>query len=56
MAVLFVMMTWSGCVLAGLADKLASPEAMAVAVRAYAEETNRRNHERRAQADGSPRP
>ena len=38
-------------VLSGLTDKLVSPEAVASAVRAYAEETNRRNHERRAQAD-----
>jgi len=38
-------------VLAGLTDKLVSPEAVAAAVRAYAEETNRQNHERRAQAD-----
>jgi hypothetical protein len=33
-------------VLAGLTDKLVSPEA--VAVRAYAEENNRQIHERRA--------
>ena len=33
-------------VLAGLTDKLVSPEAVAVAVRAYAEEANRQNHER----------
>jgi hypothetical protein len=38
-------------VLAGLTDKLVSPEAVAVAVRAYAKETNRQNHERRAQAE-----
>jgi len=38
-------------VLAGLTDKLVSPEAVAVAVRAYAAETNRQNHERRAEAD-----
>jgi hypothetical protein len=38
-------------VLAGLNDKLVSPEAVAAAVRAYAEETNRQNHERRPQAD-----
>jgi site-specific DNA recombinase len=38
-------------VLVGLTDKLVSPEAVAVAVRAYAEETNRQNHERRAQAE-----
>jgi site-specific DNA recombinase len=42
-------------VLAGLTDKLVSPEAVAVAVRAYAEETNRQNHERRAQAGASRR-
>ncbi len=42
-------------VLAGLTDKLVSPEAVAVAVRAYAEETNRQNHERRAQAESSRR-
>ena len=42
-------------VLAGLTDKLVSPEAVAVAVRAYAEETNRQNHERRAQAEASRR-
>ncbi|MDB5605022.1 MAG: recombinase family protein [Bradyrhizobium sp.] len=38
-------------VLVGLTDKLVSAEAVAVAVRAYAEETNRQNHERRAQAE-----
>ncbi len=43
-------------VLAGLTDKLVSPEAVAVAVRAYAEETNRQNHERRAQVEASRRP
>jgi site-specific DNA recombinase len=32
-----------------------SPEAVAVAVRAYAEETNRQNHERRAQAEADRR-
>jgi site-specific DNA recombinase len=42
-------------VLAGLTDKLVSPEAVAVAVRAFAEETNRQNHERRAQAETSRR-
>jgi hypothetical protein len=42
-------------VLAGLTDKLASPEAVAVAVCAYAEETNRQNHERRAQVEASRR-
>jgi len=41
--------------LAGLTDKLVSPEAVAVAVRAYAEETNRLNHERRAQAETNRR-
>jgi site-specific DNA recombinase len=40
-------------VLAGLTDKLVSPEAVAVAVRAYAEETNCQNRERRAQAETS---
>ena len=38
-------------VLSGLTDKLVSPEAVATAVRAYAEEINRRNHERRAEAE-----
>jgi len=38
-------------VLSGLTDKLVSPEAVAEAVRAYHEETNRLNHARRAQAD-----
>jgi site-specific DNA recombinase len=38
-------------VLAGLTDKLVSPEAVAVAVRAYAEESNRQNHQRRAQVE-----
>jgi hypothetical protein len=42
-------------VLAGLTDKLVSPEAVAVAVRAYVEETNRQNHERRAQTETSRR-
>jgi len=42
-------------VLAGLTDKLVSPEAVAVAVRAYAEETNRQSRERRAQAETSRR-
>jgi site-specific DNA recombinase len=42
-------------VLAGLTDKLVSPEAVAVAVRAYAEETNRQNHERRAHTETSRR-
>src|SRR5260370_31382344 len=40
---------------AGLTDKLVSPKAGAVEVRAYAEETNRQNHERRAQAETSRR-
>src|ERR1700694_177110 len=38
-------------VLAGLTDKLVSPGAVAVAVRAYAVETNSQNHERRARAE-----
>ena len=42
-------------VLAGLTDKLVSPEAVAAAVRAYAEETNRQNHERRAQGEADRR-
>jgi site-specific DNA recombinase len=42
-------------VLAGLTDSLVSPEAVAVAVRAYAEETNRQNHERRAEAEADRR-
>jgi site-specific DNA recombinase len=42
-------------VLAGLTDKLVSPEAVAVAVRAYAEQTNRQNHERRAQSEADRR-
>src|SRR5258705_2004191 len=42
-------------VLAGLTDKLVSPEAVAVAVRAYAKETNRQNHQRRAQAEADRR-
>src|SRR5712664_2132490 len=42
-------------VLAGLTDKLVSPEAVAVAVRAYAEETNRQNHERREQVEADRR-
>ena len=42
-------------VLAGLTDKLVSPEAVAIAVRAYAEEANRQNHERRAQVDADRR-
>ncbi len=42
-------------VLAGLTDTLVSPEAVAVAVRAYAKETNRQNHERRAQAEADRR-
>ena len=41
--------------LAGLTDKLVSPEAVAVAVRAYAEETNRRGRERRVEAETSRR-
>jgi DNA invertase Pin-like site-specific DNA recombinase len=42
-------------VLAGLTDKLVSPEAVAAAVRAHAEETNRLNHERRAQTESDRR-
>jgi len=38
-------------VLAGLTDKLVSADAVASAVRAFAEELNRQNHERRAQAE-----
>ena len=38
-------------VLAGLKDRLVSSEMVAVAVRAYAEEMNRLNHDRRAQAE-----
>jgi len=37
-------------VLAGLTDKLVSPEAVSEAVRGYHEQKNRLNHERRAQA------
>jgi hypothetical protein len=37
-------------VLSGLTERMASPNAVAVAVRAYHEESNRLNHERRAQA------
>jgi hypothetical protein len=37
--------------LSGLTDKLVSPEAVAEAVRTYVEETNRQNHERRAQVE-----
>ncbi len=40
-----------GRVLAGLKDRLVSSDAVAEAVRAYAEEMNRLNHERRAQAE-----
>ena len=54
MAGLFAVTTLS-VVLAGLTDKLVSPEAVAVAVRAYAEETNRQNHERRAQVEADRR-
>jgi site-specific DNA recombinase len=42
-------------VLAGLSDKLVSPEAVAIAVRAYAEEANRQNRERRAHTETSRR-
>jgi hypothetical protein len=52
MAERFAVTTLS-VVLAGLTDKLVSPEAVAVAVRAYAEETNRQNHELRAQVEAS---
>ena len=38
-------------VLAGLIESLVSPEAIAVAVRAFAEQTNRENHARRAQME-----
>jgi hypothetical protein len=41
--------------LGGLTDKLVSPEAVAVAVRTYTEETNRQNHERRAQVEADRR-
>ena len=37
--------------LSGLTDRLVSAEAVAEAVRAYHEEMNRQNHERRAQTD-----
>jgi site-specific DNA recombinase len=39
----------------GLTDKLVSPEAVADAVRTYVEETNRQNHEWRAQAEADHR-
>ena len=39
-------------VLAGLKYRMMAPEAAAVAMRAYAEEMNRLNRERRANADG----
>ena len=39
-------------VLAGLRDRLMAPEVAAEAMRAYAEETNRLNRERRTNADG----
>ncbi|WP_149575264.1 recombinase family protein [Xanthobacter oligotrophicus] len=42
-------------VLAGLKEKLVSTEAVAEAVRAYAKETNRLYHDRRAQADADQR-
>jgi hypothetical protein len=42
-------------VLAGLTDKPISPEAVAVAVRAYTEESNRQNHQRRAQVEATRR-
>jgi len=37
--------------LSGLTEKLVSPETVAAAVRSYAEETDRQNHDRRAQAE-----
>lgn len=42
-------------VLTGLQDRLVSSEAVAEAVRAYAEEINRLNHDRRAQAESDHR-
>ncbi|MDR0810004.1 MAG: recombinase family protein, partial [Gemmobacter sp.] len=42
-------------VLAGLRDKLVSAEAVAAAVRAYAKEMNRLNHDRRAQSEADRR-
>ena len=44
-----------GRVLAGLKDRLMAPEAAAEAMRAYAEETNRLNRERRASGEGDRR-
>lgn len=41
--------------LTGLQDRLVSSEAVAEAVRAYAEEMNRLNHDRRAQAESDHR-
>ena len=38
-------------VLAGLRDRLMAPDAVAAAMRAYVEETNRLNHERRASSE-----
>jgi site-specific DNA recombinase len=42
-------------VLSGLTESLVSPEAVAVAVRAFSEQTNRENHGRRAQAEADRR-
>jgi site-specific DNA recombinase len=42
-------------VLAGLTDKLVSPEAVAVAVRPMRRKPNRQNHERRAQVEADRR-
>jgi site-specific DNA recombinase len=42
-------------VLAGLRDRMMTPEAAAAAMRAYAEETNRLNRERRLSADSNHR-
>ncbi len=42
-------------VLAGLRDRLMTPEAAAAAIRAYAEETNRLNRERRLSSDSNHR-
>jgi site-specific DNA recombinase len=42
-------------VLSGLTERLVSPEAVAEAVRSYAEQTNRQNHERRAEVEADRR-
>jgi DNA invertase Pin-like site-specific DNA recombinase len=42
-------------VLSGLTERMASPDAVAEAVRTYHEENNRLNHERRAQAEADRR-